>query len=336
VFDSAGRPVVNNGQSLVRLRANGELDASFSTDGEVTLDDLQIPSVNMRRSVQDMLAMPDSSLIVAAMNTTEVADFTAVLHIKRIDANGTIDLNFGDVVTFSGVATQPALATKLLTSTVGGLQVIVQVDHAVHTARFGTDGKRVAGYPVNGSELFRSSSPELLLADAVVIPSGGLRIAHADLTPRTSCGKGCFIPEKKLVVLSGFGANAALDSTYGSAGQVQLEKATRESVVLAPDGSAYVVDDFRNLTPVDKNGVKLAPLLAPGVLIDPATATWQLFRDTTGNFQMIRTANCSDRSTSQVFQLTSAWIADAQFGVGGRFWIAPSEPCDGSQSMVCQ
>jgi uncharacterized delta-60 repeat protein len=210
-----------NSFALARYNADGTLDSSFGSGGEVTTT---FPSFTAGSGNAAVL-QPDGKIIVAGMASSySTGD---VFALARYNSDGTLDASFGS----GGL-----VATPLSTFTYGGAQAVAlqgdgkivvagtvdQGGQVFGVARYNSDGSLDTTFGVDGLAIAPFYYWEQAAASGVAVqPDGKIVVA----------GTGA-----ALVTLARFNSDGTLDSSFGSGGEAQPAYGYAYSIALQGDG----------------------------------------------------------------------------------------------------
>ena len=259
-------------QEIVRLKADGSLDASFANQGV-----LELASATNKVQAQGIYLFDDGSLL-ATLNLT--SGWSSSLYDKKSGKLLAGDIDFGFPKGFTGnLDNRPVFEPGGFGAVAGGGEQICTLDMKARKAVKCASHKNI----VPGSE-FNSSQPEILL-----LPDGNLLIAGASLT---APGMGQdqsgvhFIKVSRDLVPQTFGTNGALFiAGYYPTGMDNVEKIlVRGNEVLALVSKQFAgwshPDDEPGFFPVlyefDLSGKLVSGFGDSGLLIPRPTVTGML------------------------------------------------------------
>jgi uncharacterized delta-60 repeat protein len=229
----AGGDAVNSGQlafALARYNANGTLDSSFGTGGQV------ITAVGTSDVVDGLALQPDGKIVAAGYATNATNDFAVV----RYNANGTLDGTFGSggKVTTDVTAGQVDLGNAVALQPDGKIVVVGSsfngTDNDFAVVRYNANGS-LDGTFGSGGKVITPVGPDYDVAAAVALqPDGKIVVGGASDGGSTL----------DFAVLR-YNTNGSLDGSFGSGGKVLTPvgptNAQLNGLALQPDGRIVAV-----------------------------------------------------------------------------------------------
>ena len=201
--------------SVVRLTADGRLDATFGANGIATF-----PLQDMQGVTITVLQLANGKILAAGRTATEFDGITTALGLVRYNANGTVDPSFGNAgVVTTNLGAAYASAQALVEQPDGRLVVAGHIAMRQGTrdlliVRFNADGSLDTTFGVSGSLIMDVGGA---LADdgaqALVLQPDGKLLAAGYATDKNGT-----YPVLLRVTSAG-----ALDATFGEAGVAKVD-----------------------------------------------------------------------------------------------------------------
>jgi uncharacterized delta-60 repeat protein len=271
VVDSSGRILVAGytgaGAALVRYNANGSLDTSFGSGGEL------LTSIPIQNSVKgDGLALQTDGKIVLAGSGLDPAHSTQVFEVARFNTNGTLDSTFGTggvVKTlvgggdeFGGLAIQADGKIVL-----AGSETAVSA-YPLYLLRYNTDGTLDNAFGSSGVVSLTNPAGIVPKADGgVAVQSDGSIVVGGDM--------GDPVTQQPAFIAVRVSSTGALDTGYGNGGWASAEfgySGSAQAIALEPDGAVLVAGYMRPTTNTRPTDVALVRFLGSAPQIDSFTA----------------------------------------------------------------
>jgi uncharacterized delta-60 repeat protein len=251
------------GGVIRRYDADGNLDASFGSGGEVVTTQPEVPL--------SVAIYPDGRIVIGGRSRNGASGYPAAM--ARFLANGTPDPTFGSggIV---GTGTGPG-ATSLVPyalALVEGDQIVagggdgssLYDDNHFVLARYQVDGSIDAGFGTGGYVTTLPTGASLRKVVALMHQVDGKVVAIARTTNEAS-----------IFVAARFLADGTIDPTYGSTGTTQVEGLAADDAL--PDGDGIVVTAGSLLFRLTADGALDASFAPCVVDFDPFVGTTSLF-----------------------------------------------------------
>ncbi|HEX5444862.1 MAG TPA: hypothetical protein VFW87_13580, partial [Pirellulales bacterium] len=212
--------------AVARFNADGSLDASFGTGGEVLTPVSNASHEPISVFGTSLLVQPDGKIVVGAS-----ADGFQDFLLARYNANGQLDSTFGA----GGIALNALGNERQITLQPDGKIVAVGGDaNGFVVARYNADGSLDSTFGTGGVKAFIISSSDSALALAVALQGDG-KIVAAGLTNDGA---------KRNIAVARLDTDGTLDSTFGSQGIVDTALRAGSdaafTVAVAPGGKIVV------------------------------------------------------------------------------------------------
>jgi uncharacterized delta-60 repeat protein len=311
-MDGSGRIVLEGYTSaymaaLVRFTANGALDTTFGSGGEVSTN-IQIGGNGHNNAIA---AQADSKIVFAYTTpnpTTSHLEFA----VTRFNANGTVDSGFGSggVVTtqvnvgdnFGGLAIQGD--GKIVVSG-AEFNLSVPAVSLICVLRYNTGGALDPGFGTGGIATLPSpGGPVNADGSGVVIQADGAIVAGARYNSPTGW----------TMAAARVSPNGAVDTGYGSGGwaTVQLIDGLTTAIALQPDGRLVMVGSARPAPPGPTGGpvdVALVRFLGSAPQVGLFTASSNPV--TSGSSTTLTASNISDGNPNSTITQVAFYYIDS-------------------------
>ena len=163
--------------AVARLNADGSLDQSFGTGGDVTISF----GGAMNQSIANAVAVQGNKIVVAGFSVDFSPGGQQVMALARLNKDGSLDQSFGTggkvTITFTGNDSANGVAIQGNKIVVAGTTFLVNGNEDVAVARLNKDGSLDTSFGTGGETTFAFGSSPFITVSAVAIQADRILVA---------------------------------------------------------------------------------------------------------------------------------------------------------------